>query len=518
MFQPVRRLFFNVVKFYKMNMRWFFFAFFFYASANMANAQMSNTVERITVKSSLQLGTRTIGSFQNDTALWAGNRLPTSAAVKDFVAGRIATALDSSLWLTKFHADTAKDNRLNSLAWLYNFKKATDDTNGLRGWLPRWRFDNLVASGGTGWGKQGNPGTNAATDFFGTTDNQDVVAKANNNEMMRLSANGADISFGNNGAGAHTLSLGSGRFTFLSSVSGVQLNVGSGLSGSVVDVSKKFLLTNRGVPYLELFSNSNTAHVADFKSGVDVRILGGFRYANGTQAVGRVLGTDAAGNASWIVPDTVSLSNRINGRTTPVAVAQQIVDSSKVLAVENGVTRRNVGNTIFIGSNKVDSIRQRGNIARQFINGDSSVAITTINRLSIVKVTATSVVSSIAYVADPELSLTLTPGTWRVFWQLNGATAPGGIRYRFTGPTHIGPIGTFIGHSFASPNAVFDLISPTQTGGILGSPTWSLGGGGQMIWRTTASGALTFEWGQNASNATATTLAAGSFLIAEKIL
>ncbi len=42
----------------------------------------------------------------------------------------------------------------------------------------------------TGWSTGGNAGTSAATNFIGTTDNQPLVVRANNAEVMRFNANG----------------------------------------------------------------------------------------------------------------------------------------------------------------------------------------------------------------------------------------------------------------------------------------------------------------------------------------
>lgn len=57
-------------------------------------------------------------------------------------------------------------------------------------------------SGNTGWGLSGNAGTNANTNFIGTTDNQDVVFKRNNANAGRIS-NG-NTSFGLNALNSNT--------------------------------------------------------------------------------------------------------------------------------------------------------------------------------------------------------------------------------------------------------------------------------------------------------------------------
>lgn len=49
-----------------------------------------------------------------------------------------------------------------------------------------WQF---LANGTSGWGLTGNAGTTPATNFVGTTDNQDVTFKSNNAEVMRIKPN-----------------------------------------------------------------------------------------------------------------------------------------------------------------------------------------------------------------------------------------------------------------------------------------------------------------------------------------
>ncbi len=48
------------------------------------------------------------------------------------------------------------------------------------------RFDPKVALAGVCWDTQGNAGTNPATNFIGTTDNQTLVLRANNTQALRI--------------------------------------------------------------------------------------------------------------------------------------------------------------------------------------------------------------------------------------------------------------------------------------------------------------------------------------------
>lgn len=48
----------------------------------------------------------------------------------------------------------------------------------------------MLQSGGAGWGLLGNTGTNPATNYLGTTDNQALALRTNNTERMRVAGNG----------------------------------------------------------------------------------------------------------------------------------------------------------------------------------------------------------------------------------------------------------------------------------------------------------------------------------------
>lgn len=46
--------------------------------------------------------------------------------------------------------------------------------------------DSVGSGGGSGWGLTGNSGTNSGTNYVGTSDNADLILKANSYEMLRL--------------------------------------------------------------------------------------------------------------------------------------------------------------------------------------------------------------------------------------------------------------------------------------------------------------------------------------------
>jgi len=52
-------------------------------------------------------------------------------------------------------------------------------------------LSTISGGGGSGWQLTGNSGTNASTNFVGTTDNTDLVFRTNNTEKMRLTGSGS---------------------------------------------------------------------------------------------------------------------------------------------------------------------------------------------------------------------------------------------------------------------------------------------------------------------------------------
>lgn len=83
-------------------------------------------------------------------------------------------------------------------------------TSGGGGQSPTWQ--NLPSTTATAWGLSGNAGTNSTTNFIGTTDNNDVVFKRNNIQLIKFSnANNVTIGSSNNIATSQgAIALGSG--------------------------------------------------------------------------------------------------------------------------------------------------------------------------------------------------------------------------------------------------------------------------------------------------------------------
>ena len=65
--------------------------------------------------------------------------------------------------------------------------------------------------GSTGWSLTGNSGTNPATNFLGTTDNQPLVIRTNNTEQLRVTTSGS-VGIGTTTPSALLHVAGTGRF------------------------------------------------------------------------------------------------------------------------------------------------------------------------------------------------------------------------------------------------------------------------------------------------------------------
>lgn len=101
---------------------------------------------------------------------------------------------------------------------------------------------NVTLSVSGGWGLTGNAGTSPLTNFIGTTDNQDVVLKANNFTALTLRASGANVDastrlrvYDENTSIAYAQldqAAGNGRMILRNSGSGAAIISSSGLTGT----------------------------------------------------------------------------------------------------------------------------------------------------------------------------------------------------------------------------------------------------------------------------------------------
>jgi hypothetical protein len=140
----------------------------------------------------------------------------------------------------------------------------------MSGGLPAWSSPN-----GLFWQLTGNSGTNPATNFLGTTDNQPLVIRTNNTERMRVTAAGS-VGIGTNAPLATTdirgsLWVGTNRFgasppaqlNFNSDGSGVEINFMPNVYNKWIDVDPtNFDITNievAGFTTVMRFAANNTA-------------------------------------------------------------------------------------------------------------------------------------------------------------------------------------------------------------------------------------------------------------------
>ena len=107
-------------------------------------------------------------------------------------------------------SDTSQANIVNYLK-NYNGAQIMTYSGGVKWWLRYGNTWNQISGSGTsGWGLTGNAGTVAGTNFLGTTDNVDLVFKANGIESGRINLDKSNASFGegalisNNNGSANT--------------------------------------------------------------------------------------------------------------------------------------------------------------------------------------------------------------------------------------------------------------------------------------------------------------------------
>lgn len=165
-------------------------------------------------------------------------------------------------------------------------------TNGASGF---WYYNGTAWTtfGSTGWSLTGDAGTNPTTNFLGTTDNQDFVIATNNNERVRVQADG-DVGIGQ------------------------------------TNPTTKLHITG-------------TSPV--------------FRYQNGTEAVNKVLTSDANGYATWGVSSVLTSGDNDWVFKSGNTYADPVYHNGKVVIGRTGTTTHhididngaNTGSTMGIG-------------------------------------------------------------------------------------------------------------------------------------------------------------------------
>ncbi len=142
---------------------------------------------------SLILLTTTIATAQN---VGINNTTPHSSAILD-IAATNKGLLIPRLPLTSVLDVTTIPAPLTSLM-VYNTATAGIAPNDVKPGYYYYNGTKWVGIGGDAWMLTGNAGTSSATDFIGTTDNQDLVFKHNNIHAGLLNADSGATSFGVN--------------------------------------------------------------------------------------------------------------------------------------------------------------------------------------------------------------------------------------------------------------------------------------------------------------------------------
>jgi hypothetical protein len=205
--------------------------------------------------------------------------------------------------------------------------------------------------GSNGWSLTGNSGTNPNTNFIGTTDNQALNLKTNNSTRIEVKANGL---VGITGTGNLTgLEIGSGNTAKQVDNGKIQyggfgggnhdLNIIGG--GTAADGSDRFL---------RIWSNRGTEIVGPLD------VINTLRIRGGSPGAGKVLTSDANGNASWQTPGSGTAANAwslsgnagTNSETNFIGTTD---DRDLILKRNNEIIGALKGNSIAFGTKALEN-------------------------------------------------------------------------------------------------------------------------------------------------------------------
>ncbi|MBA4153597.1 MAG: hypothetical protein C0512_04525 [Flavobacterium sp.] len=194
-------------------------------------------------------------------------------------------------------------------------KVLTSDANGTATW------QNASANA---WGLSGNAGTNPATNFVGTTDNNDLVLKTNNNDNFRIKNDGR-IEIGNNGA--NPVYLGSTSLSkklYIATESSTN-NVVLQASNAAGDPVSIYFGGSRGTIAIPTISESNRNLSNLFFSGYD-----GTQFVNSSAINARIDGTPALNS----MPGMLQFQTTPIGGTSPST--RMIINSKGNIGIGSG--------------------------------------------------------------------------------------------------------------------------------------------------------------------------------------
>lgn len=164
-----------------------------------------------------------------------------------------------------------------------------------------------LSSFGNDWKLTGNAGTNPTNNFIGTTDNQPFVFRTNNTEQARIAANG-NFGIGTNNP-IQKLQV-NGNVLFVSGTAQTWFPFTDGfnyISGDRTIIRSEDLTVNIGT------FCSTCADALTINSG-RLRVNNSFMMQDGTQAVNRIMRSNANGVASWVdIASVLPSSANTNG-------------------------------------------------------------------------------------------------------------------------------------------------------------------------------------------------------------
>ncbi len=187
---------------------------------------------------------------------------------------------------------------------------------------------STITSSNSVWLTSGNSNTNSGS-FIGTTDNQPLVFRTNNSEKLRITTNG-NVGIGTSNPTAQLEVSGSLRFTgagvpgagkvLTSDADGYatwQTISGGGSSGTWLisgnsdtdennfigtNTNQPFIVRTNSIERLRVASNGNVG-IGTNSPTAQLHVAGSVRFSGaGTPGAGKVLTSDANGNATWQTP------------------------------------------------------------------------------------------------------------------------------------------------------------------------------------------------------------------------
>jgi hypothetical protein len=170
-------------------------------------------------------------------------------------------ALSSADWTT-FNGKVSPSDTANK--WITNVfrKTASDSVFFVRGGTNNFAFRD--STGASGWGLLGNSGTSDATNFLGTTDNQDLVFRRNNvisaiiDSTSEAAGNGGRTTFGfrTTGTGGNTTAFG---FKALQNATGASNTAIGNQSGRNITTGERNTLVGHATLVNGVTAGYNTA-------------------------------------------------------------------------------------------------------------------------------------------------------------------------------------------------------------------------------------------------------------------